>query len=208
MKNYKIEIGTDFPFTQCTYNKYGHLVTNSLIKSLWLAISTLPISVKKYIPDIKLQRERDKLLIPTLIDQNLYSTSQLTSINRVRLRLRVTTLADVFTRCDRNTSSSKLEENARRIISTYKWPRSKPNKADHVIWADAIQKLPLLYTLGLWNNTGHSSSECLYDQEKDIVCIPNKSRWKKYMYQQQSRTLRSRYKYIFEKRVKNIPDYI
>ena len=39
-----------------------------------------------------------------------------------------------------------------------------------------------------------------------MVYIPNKTRWKEYKYQQQSRTLRSRHKYILKKRVKHILD--
>ena len=89
-------------------------------------------------------------------------------------------LADVFTGCGGKISSTKLGEKSQKIISTYKWPRSKPIKADYVIWVNAIKQLQSLYTLVLWNNIGHSTVECLHDPQKDTVYIPNKLRWNKY----------------------------
>ena len=105
------------------------------------------------------------------------------AINRVRLRIRTTALADVFTGCGKKISSSKLGAKAKRIISTYTWPRLKPTNIDYKIWAEEKQ-LPSLYTLDPKLNSGHSSAAYLYDTQNDMVYILNKTRWKEYKYQQ------------------------
>ena len=202
----QLEIGTDNPFTTCSYSKYGPLATNGWLKTLWLAISNLPIKIffRRFIT-IQLQRDNDQLLIPAVINLEQYSSAQLIAFNRVQLYLHVMTIADIYTGEGTNIRVNMLSLSPTPILSSYRWPVTHPIKSDFRVWLDMMEHLAGRFSLGEWLTLGHSKPDCFYDTENNEVYIKQRNRWKQYSYPSSSRSLRLRSKYIYNKVVCQVP---
>ena len=202
----QLEIGTDNPFTTCSYTKYGPLATDGWLKTLWSAISDLPIKIifRKFIT-IHLQRINDQLLLPAVINLQQFSSAELTAFNRVRLYLQVITIADIYTGEGTKIRANMLSSCPTPIPSSYRWPVSKPTKSDFRVWEEILEQLDGRFTLGKWLTLGHSKPDCFYDTEHNKVYIKHRTRWKQYLYPKSNRCLRLRSKYQYNKVVRQIP---
>ena len=202
----QLEIGTDNPFTTCSYVKYGPLATDGWLKTLWLAISDLPIKIifRKFIT-IHLQRVNDQLLLPAVINLQQYSSVQLIAFNRVWLYLHVITIADIYTGEGTNIRANMLSPCPTPILSSYRWPVTHPIKSDFRVWLEVMEHLTGRFSLGKWLTLGHSKPDCFYDTENNEVYIKQRNRWKQYSYPPSNRFLRMRSKYLYNKVVRQVP---
>jgi len=138
----QLEIGTDIPFTHCSYSKFVSLATGSWVKSLWKTLSSLPLRIQfQQTCKLILQRKNDRLLMPTIIDLNCYTQQQLEAINRVWLYLHAVTLIDIFTGNVHTISSSMLGPDAKPLSNSYEWPISRPTTGDYTTWSQALDCL-------------------------------------------------------------------
>jgi len=91
-----VELGSpENPFAQ-DYNVLHNLTTNTWIKMAWQFQHKHNIQIKTDLPHLKESRINDQFLVQSFVESRIIG-AELSRINRCRIYLQVTTLADI---CD------------------------------------------------------------------------------------------------------------
>ncbi len=138
------------------------LVTDSWMKSTWLATSEADIHLQTTIADIQYQRHGDMELTRLFLQHGI-KPPMLNTLNRCRMHLQVLLLSDI---CD-GSGTQLLQQfwDKPRPANTYLlWPKSiQPTESDWQTWRTALQQVlhlgrhrQLGHPLGHWfpSNTG------------------------------------------------------
>ena len=106
------------------YDDYNALVMICWIKSAWKFAYENNIYINEKVTDnVILQCLNVVFIMEAIINLQHYSKSELKHINRCRLHLQVTTLADITTACRRHFSHSAYHCNFDSTIQHhYDWP--------------------------------------------------------------------------------------
>ena len=180
----KVELGLPGPLFRQDYQKFHQLATESWIKHVWLFLWENSMSMDDPGPHLEVRRAGDQFLIQTFYEAG-FKGRQLCQLNRCRLYLRVTTLADIA-----NGSGTTIAPTAWQgtYDSTrphyYRWPaQQRPTTSDWQQWQRALMLAfgihgithPLPHLLGSWVDDRktwqwfHSSSdERLYHQHDAV----------------------------------------
>jgi len=174
LQQMKVELGLPGPLLQQDYSKYHWLATDTWIKHAWLFLWEHDMSVEEEGPHLQCSREGDCFLIPTFHAAG-FRGKQLQQLNRCRLFLQVTTLADICIGSGRSIAASAWNgtcDDSRPHY--YRWPeQTRPPRSDWVVWQRALALIftnsspqRLLQTpLGSW--TGHDTSWYWFYSESD-----------------------------------------
>lgn len=166
----------------CSYETYGFLITNTLIKCIWAETEPFGITLRSHknsswVP--QLQGAQD-IAIMEIATKN-YNNHNCTIINRCRLYLKVLTLYDLLQYDGSIHPNIKSGKRVETRISNYFWVEFKrPPKKYFKLWSEFITTHiePRLHNMGIkWDTqktaTYHITSyyspsdNCIYIQGKD-----------------------------------------
>jgi len=124
LKTMTLELGCPGnPFTQ-DYTAMHFLMTNSCIKTVWQFQHHHKIWIKTDLPSLSISRVNDQFLIQSFEQASIKGT-ELSKVNRCRICLQVTTLADICNRSGVYILPDMLGWQAKQDIY-YKIPLAKP----------------------------------------------------------------------------------
>ena len=168
MQLFALELGMGAQPFQVDFSRYGTLVTDSWLKSLWEKTHRFGISVSVALGDILPPRENDKWIMTAFVD-NGHSIAELERLNRVRMHQQVLFVSDVF-----DSSGRVLEKRylTRRLgperWSTYLFPRQSPPPKDFKLWRNALQTIRS-HRVGRLLHNGHRIWDWRYVESEQIV---------------------------------------
>jgi hypothetical protein len=145
----KIELGVGRNIFQLDYKKFNPLLTDCWIKDVWKFGDEQKILIEDRVTDnMQLQRQGDVFIMEEIVHSQQFTPSQLEKINRCRLHIQATTLADIT-----NGYGTRISTSARQgkrdttRTSSYNFPvQPRPGTASLRLWRKAIRKcFPLLY---------------------------------------------------------------
>ena len=121
------------------YSKFGHLLPQTWIKSLWEFVDTYSIQMPAYNHKLQLKREHDQFLMEAFHNAN-YSPKQLVRLNRCRQYLQVETLSDITNGMgDRICRQAYQGQRTYNFKRPYEWPEQpNPDKHHWKLWRQAL----------------------------------------------------------------------
>jgi hypothetical protein len=139
----QIIAGVSENFLNISYTQHHHWVCSSWLKSIWLFLSNLHITiVMENIWLLPKPSGNDLNLMEYFISRK-FSSQQLQSLNRCCLYLQLLNLSDMVSADGRRIISSALE--GQKLLdrkSSLVWPeQGNPSKSDWKLWASAFQPL-------------------------------------------------------------------
>ena len=142
LERHNLELGTGNSLLQTNYSVFSKIVTSSWMKHTWKFIHEFGIKVGITAPTPVLRREHDRFLV-TAFQENGFRLSQLATLNRCRLFLRVSSVSDIS-----SGDGSFILENYwlghrdTLNFSHYRWPGSgMPSSNDWSLWRRALRSL-------------------------------------------------------------------
>ena len=94
MNQIQLIISTVTPFQKLDYRNYSQMISNSWLQNIWEYRSSRNVSFDLTTPTgISPQRSHDKTIIDVLFQH--FSCDDIAKINKIRIRLRLLTLADI-----------------------------------------------------------------------------------------------------------------
>ena len=184
-----LEVGTSTCLFQKTYDTEGFLATNCWLKSAWEGSSVYGIDVSlPFAAVLPHQREHDKLLMDLIFQQGL-SESDMSAFNRVRLSLRVLSLADITTGDGREIRPLYRNIKALRkhtpATSTLMWPVERPTSADFGVWVTNMNTITrsdfrLHRQLGDWLMEPQQEPQWRYDLQNKRLFHRSGDTWDTY----------------------------
>ena len=189
----KIHLGMGQNFFQLNFERFKKLVPPSLLKHIWGFCNKYDISIdEETTSNVILRRENDRFLMEEIASHNeAFTENELTHINRCRLYLQVTTMADITNgngMCIRQGvmkgTMTKLNE------AYYQWPRQTlPGVHSWRLWRKALKLCFLrgvgLYLhagmqLGRWNDGEQDGWHWFYMRQNQRIFHRSGNRWKVY----------------------------
>jgi len=179
----KLEVGLPGPILTQPFKTFGHLATESWIRSTWKFMSENSIEIRDDTANLELQRENDRHIMQVL--ERTQPAADLLALNRCRIYLQAATLSDITTGDGMAISDDAWKGTRSRSRPTpqYGWPhQGKPNDQAWRKWRRALQKAfgkTLRQNLGQWLKTPcewnwwFSPSETNLYQQSD-------NEWKRY----------------------------
>ena len=149
----KVELGIGRNIFQLDYKRYQSLMTHCWIKDVWKFCQEQDILIEDKVTDnSQLQRQGDVFLMEEIAHSDKFSALQLEKINRCRIHLQATTLADIT-----NGYGTRLTTSARQCkydttrTSQYDFPvQPRPGMTSIRLWKRALKQcFPLLYNTSL-----------------------------------------------------------
>jgi hypothetical protein len=140
----KMFLGTGQNIFTLDYQRFHKLVPPSLMKHVWYFAYKHKIIIQEEVTgNIILRRENDRFIMDVIALQcEDFSTNELAHINRCRMYLQVTTLADIT-----NGNGTMIRQGVQKGQMTshnqpyYKWPRqTRPGMASWRLWRKALKK--------------------------------------------------------------------
>ena len=186
----KVEIGVGLNLFTLNYERYKHIATDCWIKDVWKFSSKYDINLQECLTaNVKLRRRKDKFIMTHITGLHCYGASEIAHINRCRLYLQVTTLADITTACGKQFSHSayhcKFDQSRPHY---YNWPvQPRPYRYARRLWKQAIKKAfprnghQLIDTLGSWNDGGRQQWQWFHQPTTGKLFRRHQGRIKMYM---------------------------
>ncbi len=125
-------------FTQ-PFKLYHNLATDCWIKHTWQFLSTNDMSIDTPGPDLPLRRRHDRFLLPSFYASG-FRGAELQSLNRCRVYLQVTTLADIADGAGTSITKSAWDGHLDMLRPHYfDWPvQTLPPPRDWALWRKAL----------------------------------------------------------------------
>ena len=181
----QLMVGTTWPWFSDNRHKLPHLEGNWLIAMYEHLKATNCTLFLAGIEGVKLRRVNDRALMDDALSGR-YKDADVEAINRVRMYLRVETLADIC-----NAAGTQLEKTVREkdpsvsSRSTIDWPnQGKPGPKTMKAWRDFLLREylrdeksgALRQGMGSWISTHHRQWPAYYDHENEQLAIRKKTR--------------------------------
>ena len=191
LESASLEIGVGGNIFLLDYDLYGDLLTDCWVKVLWKFCFDYNVSLKGVYQWPKLQRQNDRFLMQTLIEDknDIFSRGEIRLINRCRLYLQLMTLADAYNG-DGTTYTHKvcIGERDRDRQSCWGWPnQAAPSKREWSVWRRCLRQIWSIHAtdtniikLGLWTSNCHQIWHW-YTDEEHIYYRVHQQCWKKYV---------------------------
>lgn len=156
---HKIELGVGRNLFTLPFDLYGHLATETWVKATWQFAQEHNIEIEdKVTSNIQLHREDDVYLMEIFAHYG-FTKKELQQINRCRIHMQVTTLADIVT-----GDGKRITETARHCkrddtrSSPFDWPiQPRPGPLSRSTWSKALRTCfpslddgSLTHSLGNW----------------------------------------------------------
>jgi hypothetical protein len=137
----KLELGMPGKIFDQNFKTIGRLATNCWVKHLWGRLSPLPIELKEQTADLQLQQVNDLFLMEGFVHAG-YKNKKLERLNRCRIRLHATRIADLTTGDGCHILSQVFQgNNPLKGQSLYRWPNQGPlPPANWIIWSQALKR--------------------------------------------------------------------
>jgi hypothetical protein len=189
METLKLELGLHGKIFDQDFKTVGRLATECWVKHLWERLSPpLPIALNKQTDDLQLQRVNDRFLMEAFVHAG-YRNKKLERLNRCRIRLHATTIADLTTGDGRRIFPQVfLGDNPLKGQSLYRWPNQGPlPPTDWIIWRRALKRalrlqpdgtLPVI--LGRWIDSGLRNWQTWYDPQEFTLYRQVGHQWQRY----------------------------
>ena len=184
IKRAKVEIGVAGQLFRCDFHRTGFLLTNSWVKQVWKEVQEYELEVNECSSSRYLHRTNDQFIMTAFMDHG-YSKSQLLTLNKCRLYLRVLTLADMVS----GDGWYILPHFFRRInpleqYSSIRWPEQGcPTDSAWLLWTQALRKsFPqdrssrLVTPLGEWTHFDKQWGS-FYDWTTRSLYIQHRGQW-------------------------------
>jgi len=105
---FQMEVGLGGNIFHKPYKSLGHLTTHGFFQNLWELLDLFGVSLRIHsIFDIALLRVYDRMIMDAVVETDIFTTTELDQVNRVRHHKKVTSVADL-TCCDGSTIKSDL----------------------------------------------------------------------------------------------------
>ena len=155
----QLQLGTPNNPFMMDFVVWGHLAPLSWVKMLWQTLHHFDIHLHMSYPSIPPPRERDQVLMETILSQGL-SWETMQSLNQCRLSLESIFLLDLTTADGRYLEDFIFNPGGRVWSSSFKFPCEVPTRADWNCWFNfwhdfTITGDNLKVTLGNWINPMH-----------------------------------------------------
>jgi len=127
-----VTVGLRSSVLSSCFPKFGQLLPNGWVKTLWRFCSEFNIQVDDWLPGVSLLRENDRYIMQCAIER--YSdrdTSSISSVNRCRLFLKLVTFGNGRTLMERFLHGNPQGFSHRSIIQ---FAPSHPTAADWSVW--------------------------------------------------------------------------
>ncbi len=166
-----LELGMGSQPFQVDFQKYGHWVTESWVKSLWEKVSLFGIVIEEGKLRLTPPRERDEWLMPLLTKLN-FTPLELGRLNKVRIHQQALFLSDVMdargTIVDRRYDQRRLDTDR---WSRYRFPLQSPPQKDFRLWRHALRQLRYVRSglLGAFKEDGHKIWEWRFNAESNSL---------------------------------------
>ena len=135
----QFEIGRSQPFFNLAYESHHQFVTSTWSSNFWEYLSSRSLQMDLSLPIIlPKQRIHDEFIMDLL--SPLYTTKELTIINKVRLHLNVLFLSDI-TNLRGNQLLPQINSGILNRTSTLNWPPQPIQKSWLLLWKKACAKL-------------------------------------------------------------------
>jgi hypothetical protein len=189
----KIHLGIGQNFFHLDYNILHRITPPSLLKHVWGFTHQNNITIQEEATsNLILRRVNDKFLMEEIaLNNRVFTGTELAHINRCRLYLQVTSLADITTGnglCIRKGVMSGTMETLNEPY--YQWPKQiRPGVTSWRLWRKAIKSCFLrgvgLYIkagmqLGRWNDGAQDQWKWFYSRHNQHVYQRQGNRWKVY----------------------------
>lgn len=138
---HKIELGIGRNIFSLPFEQYGHLATDTWIKSIWQFAHENSIRIDDNTThNIQLQRENDGYLME-IFSQYGFSKKELQQINRCRMHMQVTSISDIVTGDGKHISNcAKHCKIDKTRPSPFGWPvQPRPGPASRATWSRALR---------------------------------------------------------------------
>ena len=141
MQQLKVELGVNGPIFQLSYLTYGCLATRSWITTTWNDMQRHGISVVDSTPDIPRRTANDQPLMSAFVEAG-FKSHELKQLNKMRLFLKVVTLADLVQANGKDVLVEMWEHTGpSRSRKEVDWPRQgTPPKSTGMLWQQALRK--------------------------------------------------------------------
>jgi len=190
LESASIEVGVGGNILAQDFCKFGHLLTDSWVKTLSMFCHNNDIVLEGEYPWPAPFREHDDYLMKMLIDRNqgLFSLGEIRLINRCRLYLQLMSLSDACTgEGNRFTHSSIIGTIDKDRRSKWIWPvQARPTPREWSVWRRCVRQIwaprpghSIDKCLGLWLHDGHQNWHWFTD-ETSIYYRVHMRCWKEY----------------------------
>ena len=116
MELFVLELGMGAQPFQANFGRYGKLVTDSWLKSLWKKMDRFSICISVSLEELQLPGENDNWIMLVFVD-NGHSAEELEHLNIVRMHQQVLFVSDMFDSFGRVLDKKYLK----RLLGSEKW---------------------------------------------------------------------------------------
>ena len=149
----KVEIGLGCNLFQLDYAMFQSLLTECWIKDVWKFANEQKILIEDRVTaNMQLQRQGDVFIMEEIAHKGSFTPLQLQKINRCRIHMQATTLADITNGYGtRLTTSARQGRKDTTRVSAYNFPfQPRPDQPSIRLWKKALRTcFPLLHEAAL-----------------------------------------------------------
>ena len=169
MQTTQLQVGTELPFYNLSYDTYSPLCTATWFTNLWSYFDSRLLSMDMAIGvTFQRQRENDRFIMDILTPH--FSTDILTKLNRVRISLQVLTLADIVNNDGRKLLPGIANGSLQRS-SSFQWPKQPLYTPWLKYWHQACVILKRYVSnnkLGQWLKT-HQRWNWMVNDDRSVI---------------------------------------
>jgi hypothetical protein len=188
IKTAKLELGIGFSLFTSDYKKFGMLAMDCWIVQSWKFFYLHGIEILEDTPTPPLGRIGDLYLIPAFLGHG-FKGKELAHINRCRLFLQVTSLADIVSADGKHITHATwhgCKDSLRP--SYYYWPnQGNPTPRDWQLWHRCLslsfcggQERRMVIPLGSWTNQQFKEWLWFYSPDEDRLYTRDNTIWQFY----------------------------
>ena len=186
----KIHVGSDQNFFDLDFDKYGHLLPQSFLKTTWQFVHEYNIKMPTVLSQLQPSRDHDKFLMDTFVNaEPKFTATELQRLNRCRLYLHVSTVSDITD--GSGVRISKQSSNGHRDPDRpqyHDWPeQGRPGPREWQLWRKALKICfasttlrELDQPLGVWIDGHRQHWKWFYNPQARRLYFRHGRRWKVY----------------------------
>ena len=187
----KLELGKPGDLFTKNFKRHSFLTTDCWVKEAWKEFYTAGINIAENTPHLSLQREND-IFLNLLFEEKYNSQSLLNKLNRIRVRLGISTLSDITSGDGRHIFQEAFEDQQFLKNHSYEWPNQGPlPDQDWMLWRRAVKGcIPfdsarrLSKPLGKWFRRPNSH-QAWHDPISKTTYIRQDQRWRRFKHKRQ-----------------------
>jgi hypothetical protein len=191
MQQLRVELGVNGPIFELPFQTFGCITTQSWITSTWKDMQEYGITMADSTPDIPKRSQNDRLIMTAFVEAG-FKAQELKQLNKMRLYLRVATLADLVQANGKDITLDNWNGSKQSISRPdIDWPKQGiPQKEQWILWQRALRKSfglskesrgKSIYDLGPWTENS-AKWEWHYHKNTDRLYQRTASGWNEWHY--------------------------